>query len=49
MSNKNKARLTHEPCDCVPDLGPVHCHVCSDLTMKEEPYPGPHCPEESHG
>jgi hypothetical protein len=20
---------THMPCDCVPDLGPEHCHLCS--------------------
>ena len=41
MSNLDK--IEHRPCDCVPDLGPVHCHACSSITLKEEPYPGPHC------
>lgn len=36
----------HCPCNCVPDLGPVHCHACSEITHKEEPYPGPYCPKE---
>ncbi|MFM9539999.1 hypothetical protein [Streptomyces turgidiscabies] len=30
--------------DCVPDLGPAHCHLCSEMTGRDEVYPGPHCP-----
>lgn len=24
-------KTTHMRCDCVPTLGPAHCHFCSDL------------------
>lgn len=31
----------HAKCDCVPDLGPAHCHLCSN--EKGEPVPWPEC------
>ncbi|WP_327357774.1 hypothetical protein [Streptomyces sp. NBC_01304] len=37
-------RTEHKRCDCVPDLGPAHCHLCSEMTGRDEVYPGPHCP-----
>ena len=31
----------HAKCDCVPDLGPAHCHLCGN--EKGEPVPWPEC------
>lgn len=31
----------HAKCDCVPDLGPAHCHLCGN--KKGEPVPWPEC------
>lgn len=31
----------HVKCDCVPDLGPAHCHLCSN--EKESPVPWLEC------
>ncbi|MEH0490533.1 hypothetical protein [Streptomyces scabiei] len=40
----DRRQTEHMRCDCVPDLGPAHCHVCSEMTGRDEVYPGPHCP-----
>ena len=29
----------HAKCDCVPDLGPAHCHLCSDEKGSSVPWP----------
>ena len=31
----------HAKCDCVPDLGPAHCHLCSN--ERGAPVPWPEC------
>lgn len=31
----------HSMCDCVPDLGPAHCHLCGNV--KGEPVPWAEC------
>ena len=31
----------HAKCDCVPDLGPAHCHLCSN--ERGVPVPWPEC------
>lgn len=41
----------HWGCDCVPDLGPVHCHACSQEQDKEVPLtdcPKWNKPEDTH-
>lgn len=30
--------VAHIACDCVPDLGPEHCHLCSNRNGKETPW-----------
>lgn len=27
--------VSHVECDCVPDLGPSHCHLCSENQQRE--------------
>lgn len=33
----------HVECDCVPDLGPSHCHLCGKEAGREMPW------AEAHG
>lgn len=42
------SNLDHRKCDCVPTLGPPHCHACESITREPEPYPGTHCPERKN-
>lgn len=49
MSTTDPRETTHMPCNCVPDLGPEHCHLCSTEQGREVPWDecrGPHRDEE---
>lgn len=39
----------HVECDCVPDLGPSHCHPCSEQAGREMPWTEAHPTAESAG
>lgn len=34
--------LEHVACDCVPDLGPPHCHLCSERAGSSAPWDEAH-------
>ena len=36
------ASLAHWECDCVPELGPSHCHACSDKVGYPVPWSEAH-------
>ena len=38
--------LLHAKCDCVPDLGPEHCHLCGNV--KGSPVPWSECDSVTH-
>ena len=33
--NSGSAEISHVECNCVPTLGPPHCHLCSDVNEVE--------------
>ena len=35
-------KVAHIQCDCVPDLGPSHCHLCSERAGREMPWSEAH-------
>ncbi|MGW0881305.1 hypothetical protein [Streptomyces sp. NPDC002671] len=44
LEHTDLSTTEHMCCDCVPDRGPARCHLCSEMTGRDEVYPGPHCP-----
>ena len=33
-AGRDLREVEHVECDCVPDLGPSHCHLCGDAAGK---------------
>ncbi|MDH2390053.1 hypothetical protein QCN29_14885 [Streptomyces sp. HNM0663] len=44
LESTDPRQTEHTRCDGVPDLGPAHCHLCSEMRGRDEVSPGPHCP-----
>lgn len=38
----------HRCCDCVPTLGPAHCHACGDVAGVEVPWSTASCQPAAH-
>lgn len=36
--DKVTAETIHMECNCVPTLGPPHCHMCSEVNEVETPW-----------